>query len=98
MKELFVVILHYKVPLDVVERFFSAHIEYIERYHANGIYIVSGRREPRVGGVLIAANCSRQEIEAIVAGDPYSVNNIADFTITDFIPTRANGYLSHIVK
>ncbi len=88
MSVMYVVILTYKVPLDEVERFFAAHIEYIERYHAQGPYILSGRREPRSGGVLIAANCSREEIEAIVAADPYRLNDIADFTITDFIPTR----------
>jgi uncharacterized protein YciI len=84
----YVVTLTYKVSLPEADKFFSAHIEYIEHYHAKGIYLISGRREPRSGGVLIAANCSRQDIEAIVAADPYNLNHIADFSIIDFIPTR----------
>lgn len=85
---LYIVSLKYKVPLDEADKVFPEHIAYIEKYHAAGKYIISGRREPRVGGVLIAANCTREEIEKIVAKDPYNQNNIAEFEIIDLIPTR----------
>jgi uncharacterized protein YciI len=85
---LFIVSLKYKVPLAKIEEFFPAHIAYAERFHAEGKYIISGRREPRVGGILVAANCTLDEIKEIVANDPYNINGIADFEIIDFIPTR----------
>jgi uncharacterized protein YciI len=85
---LYIVSLKYKVPLEEADKVFPEHIAYIEKYHAAGKYIISGRREPRVGGVLIAANCTRDEIEKIVAEDPYNQKGIADFEIIDLIPTR----------
>jgi uncharacterized protein YciI len=85
---LYIVSLTYKVSLEEADKVFPEHIAYIEKYHALGKYIISGRREPRVGGVLIAANCTREEIEKIVADDPYNQKHIADFEIIDLIPTR----------
>jgi uncharacterized protein YciI len=85
---LYIVSLKYKVPLVEADKVFPEHIAYIEKYHAAGKYIISGRREPRIGGVLIAANCTRDEIENIVAEDPYNQKGIADFEIIDLIPTR----------
>jgi uncharacterized protein YciI len=85
---LYIVSLKYKVPLEEADKVFPEHIAYIEKYHAAGKYIISGRREPRIGGVLIAANCTRDEIENIVAEDPYNQKGIADFEIIDLIPTR----------
>jgi len=84
----YIVSLKYKVPLDEAGKVFPEHIAYIEKYHAAGKYIISGRREPRVGGVLVAANCSRDEIDKIVEEDPYNKKEIADFEIIDFIQTR----------
>ena len=86
--QLYIISLKYNVSLARVEEVFSAHIAYTERLHAEGKVIISGRREPRTGGVLVAANCTSEEIKEIVANDPYHINNIADFEIIDFIPTR----------
>lgn len=89
---MYIVSLTYKVGLEEVDKVFPEHIAYIEKFHVAGKYIISGRREPRVGGVLIAAHCSREEIEEIVRNDPYNLKGIADFEIIDLIPTRFHNY------
>ncbi|WP_250633989.1 YciI family protein [Pinirhizobacter soli] len=89
---IFIVSLTYKVELQEADKVFPEHIAYIEKFHAAGKYIISGRREPRIGGVLIATNCSREEIEEIVRNDPYYLKGVADFEIIDLIPTRFYNY------
>ena len=62
----------------------SAHVRYLKKYHANGTFVVSGRKIPRDGGVIMAAGDSREEIERIVGEDPFHSHGLADFRIIEF--------------
>ncbi|HEY3297232.1 MAG TPA: YciI family protein [Armatimonadota bacterium] len=85
---MFVVILKYKKPLEDVERVGPAHREFLDRYYAKGNFIVSGRQNPPVGGMIICNASSREEVEAITKEDPFNTEGIADYTIVEFNPTK----------
>ena len=52
-----------------------------------------GRKNPRTGGVIIAYNMTREEAEALTANDPFNVHGVAEYTITEMLPTRcARGF------
>jgi len=46
--------------------------------------VVSGRKIPRDGGSILAVGKSRDEIERIVAEDPFQRHGLADFRIIEF--------------
>jgi uncharacterized protein YciI len=88
---MFVIELLYKVDLAAIDAHMAAHVAFLKKYYAAGNFLVSGRKIPRDGGIILAVGKSRREIEAIVEEDPFVVRGLADFRIIEFRASqRAN--------
>ena len=85
---MFIVSVAYQKPLEVVESHLPAHIAFLDTYFSKGIFIASGRKVPRSGGVILAQGVSRPELEEILENDPFKSNGIAGYEITEFAPNR----------
>ena len=81
---MFVVELIYKAEVAAIDAQMRAHMAFLKKHYATGTFVVSGRKIPRDGGVIIAAGKSRQEIEAIVKEDPFIKLGLAEFRIIEF--------------
>lgn len=84
---MFIAILTYKKPLSEVDRFLAAHREYLSKHYAAGDFIASGPQAPRIGGVIMMKAADHAAVNAIIAQDPFNINDIADYQIVDFTPT-----------
>jgi uncharacterized protein YciI len=80
----FVVELIYKAELAAIDAQMRAHMAFLKKHYAAGTFVVSGRKIPRDGGIIIATGKSRQEIEAIVKEDPFVKLGLADLRIVEF--------------
>ncbi|KDR95111.1 Uncharacterized conserved protein YciI, contains a putative active-site phosphohistidine [Peptoclostridium litorale DSM 5388] len=90
---MFIILLKYIKPIEEVEKELAAHIEYLEKYYSAQKFICSGRRNPRIGGVILCNAYSVEEVEAIIAEDPFYINEIAEYEIIEFLPTKcAEGF------
>ncbi|HEU5262949.1 MAG TPA: YciI family protein [Gemmatimonadales bacterium] len=83
---LFVVLMHYTEPLAAIDAVRAAHLRHLETHAARGIFHAWARRDPPVGGVLIAAAPDRATLEAIVAADPYVKEGVARAEVVEFNP------------
>ena len=81
---MFVIELIYKADLKQIDAHMSAHVRFLKKYYADGTFVVSGRKIPRAGGIIIAAGKSRQEIEALIQEDPFHKHGLAEFRIIEF--------------
>ena len=81
---MFVIELTYKADLADIDAHMSAHVRFLKKYYASGNFLVSGRKIPRDGGIILAVGDSRQQIEAIVEEDPFHQHGLADFRIIEF--------------
>ncbi|HVS23561.1 MAG TPA: YciI family protein [Gammaproteobacteria bacterium] len=81
---MFVVELLYKADLAAIDAQMRAHMAFLKKHYAAGTFVVSGRKIPRDGGIIIATGKSKQEIEAIVKEDPFVKLGLADFRIIEF--------------
>ena len=81
---MFVIELIYKAGLTRIDAHMAAHVKFLKKYYASGNFLVSGRKIPRDGGIILAVARSREEIEAIVAEDPFNRHGLADFRIIEF--------------
>ncbi|MCX4717059.1 YciI family protein [Streptomyces virginiae] len=93
---MFVMELSYTAPLESVEEQMDAHIAWLDGYYAAGVFLASGRKVPRDGGVILAGGVSRAEIERIAAEDPFAVAGVCAYTITEFIATKTSADLSTV--
>ena|SRR5438093_7843316 len=81
---MFVVELIYKVALAEIDRHMAAHLKFLKKHYASGHFLVSGRKIPRDGGIILAVGASREEIETIVRQDPFVARGLADFRLIEF--------------
>jgi|SRR3981081_1198543 uncharacterized protein YciI len=81
---MFVIELVYKASLEKIDAHMAAHVRFLKKYYAAGNFLVSGRKIPRDGGIILAVGETRQEIETIVKEDPFHRHGLADFRIIEF--------------
>ncbi len=86
---MFVVLLHYKQPVEKIEQALEAHCRFLEDGFAKKKFIAAGRKKPRTGGVILCQADTQQEVETLLANDPFQTQNLADYEIIEF---EANCY------
>ncbi len=94
---MFVVLLNYIKPMSEVDHFVEEHREFLKRYYASGKFLLSGRKEPRTGGVILAVAETRAEIESIVQNDPFHREKIANYEIVEFLPSMSAEHLADLI-
>jgi uncharacterized protein YciI len=81
---MFVIELVYKAELAEIDAHMAAHVKFLKKYYASGNFLVSGRKIPRDGGIILAVGTSRKQIETIIQEDPFHARGLADFRIIEF--------------
>jgi uncharacterized protein YciI len=85
---LFVIELVYKASLDKIDAAMAAHMRFLKKHYAAGNFLISGRKIPRDGGIIIAVGDSPDQIEAIMREDPFCARGLADFRVIQFRPSQ----------
>jgi uncharacterized protein YciI len=85
---MFVLELTYTVPLEAVDAVLPAHAAWLDEQYAQGRFLVSGRKDPRDGGVILALAEDRAEVERVVAGDPFVTAGVCVYRVTEFVATK----------
>jgi uncharacterized protein YciI len=96
---MFVIELVYKADLKDIDANMRAHMAFLRQQYAAGKFLVSGRKVPRDGGIILAIAESRDALEEIVREDPFVKRGLADFRVIEFrasqraddIPQRVEG-------
>ena len=87
---MYIVSLNYIKEVSEVEKHLEEHIKFLKKYYEMGKFICSGRKNPRIGGVILLNAESLPEVESIILEDPFNANEIAEYEITEFFPTKYN--------
>ena len=85
---MYIVSLNYIKEVSEVEKYLEEHVKFLEKYYEMGKFICSGRKNPRTGGVILLNAESLSEVEKIILEDPFNANEIAEYEITEFFPTK----------
>jgi uncharacterized protein YciI len=81
---LFVIELTYTAPLEQIDGNMPAHMAFLKKHYAAGTFLMSGRKEPRDGGIIIAVGGSREQIEEVARQDPFCARGLADVRVIQF--------------
>ena len=85
---MFIVTLTYLKPVEEVDAYMAGHVEWLDKGFADGLFVVSGRRVPRTGGVIVARSGDEAGLRAFLALDPFAVHGAARFDIVEFSATK----------
>src|SRR5262249_59707528 len=84
IRGMFVIELAYKADLAQIDACMKEHVAFLREHYATRTFLVSGRKLPRDGGIIIAVGEDRAAIEAIVRADPFVKRGLADYRIVEF--------------
>lgn len=85
---MFLLLSRYVKPLEEIDRVLPAHREFLDRHYKSGLFIVSGPLNPRTGGVILTADVPREQIDAVLAEDPFVTERISEYDIIEFNATK----------
>ncbi|MFZ1808294.1 MAG: YciI family protein [Cyclobacteriaceae bacterium] len=95
---MFIINLHYIVPLEELDAHMTDHVKYLRKYYKQHVFVASGRKVPRTGGVILALGKSKEEIDKIISEDPFYINRLAEFTVTEFLTSQHHPELKTFLK
>ncbi|MET9575179.1 MULTISPECIES: YciI family protein [Streptomyces] len=85
---MFVLELTYTAPLEAVDAVLEEHVVWLDEQYRQGVFLASGRKNPRDGGVIIAVAGDRARIEEITAEDPFVIAGVCAYRVTEFTATK----------
>ena len=85
---MFIINLNYIVPLEELDLHMAAHVKFLHKYYKQNVFVASGRKVPRTGGVILALAKSKEDVEKIIREDPFHKCKLAEFSITEFLASQ----------
>ncbi|ADM96959.1 YciI family protein [Dickeya dadantii] len=82
---MYIISLTYNAPLDEVENLLERHVTWLKRGYEQGVFVASGRKNPRTGGVILAKSVGREELDDFLKQDPFQA--VANYEVIDFQPS-----------
>lgn len=95
---MFLVNLTYIVPLDEVDRHLQGHKAFLNDLYDRNKLLLSGRKQPRTGGLLLLMAEGRSEAEALLSQDPFWQNKLASYEFIEFAPTGSAAELRGVLN
>jgi uncharacterized protein YciI len=89
--------LSYKKPIAVVEQYLHGHRDFLTRCYERKIFIASGPKIPRDGGIILS-KASMGEAKQVIKEDPFYIHEVADYRIIEFDPINAIPEFKRIIE
>lgn len=88
---MFIIDLTYLVPLEQLDACMPQHLAFLRECYKANLFIASGRKVPRTGGIILAVGRSKAAVEELVKEDPFVKMNLAEATVTEFQTSQVHG-------
>ncbi|MEM9364226.1 MAG: YciI family protein [Bacteroidota bacterium] len=95
---MFIINLTYKTELEKVDQFLEEHVVFLNEQYELGHFLASGRKVPRTGGIILSNVKSKSELEEIIEKDPFKKNELADYELTEFVPSKTCEELKFLME
>jgi len=95
---MFIIDLNYIVPLDELDTHMADHVKYLRKYYRKNIFVASGRKVPRTGGIILALADDAAIVNQIITEDPFYKYELAEFTVTEFLASQYHPDLKTFLK
>ena len=95
---MFVINLNYIVPLEQLDAHMGDHMKFLNKYYKENVFVASGRKVPRTGGIILAIGKTKEEIEEIIKEDPFYSHKLTEFTVTEFLTSQVHPKFKGMLK
>lgn len=95
---MFVIDLKYIAPLAKLDAHMAEHMKFLRDHYKKNVFVASGRKVPRTGGIILALGSTKEEIEEIMRQDPFCIHQLATFSITEFLTSQYHPQLKLLLS
>ncbi len=89
--QIFVIELKYTTDdLSRIDALLDAHMAFIDAQYDAGLFLASGPKVPRVGGVILAKGSDLEAMKTLMRQDPFMIEGVAEYSYTGFLPRRTD--------
>ena len=94
---MFVVVFRFAANKARAGEHLEAHKAWIARGFADGVFLMTGSLKPGAGGVVLAHNISREDLQERVNADPFVAENVVSGEILEISPARVDERLDFLM-
>ena len=84
---MFIVSLTYVKPIEEIDALMSKHVAWLRVHYKSGLFVASGRKVPRAGGIILATSDSRERLDRALNEDPFVKAGAATLDVIEFTPS-----------
>ena len=95
---MFIINLNYIAPLEKIDARMKEHMVFLNACYREGLFIVSGRKVPRTGGIILAKGSSKEALEALMSNDPFIAHGLAEFDVIEFQASQSHPDFQKVYK
>jgi uncharacterized protein YciI len=89
----FIVEITFTAPIARIEEIVPQHRAFLQTGYDRGWLLMSGPKNPRTGGIVVARAPSLDEIQAFFGQDPYQLGQVATYRFTEFSPVKRQAFM-----
>lgn len=94
---MFIVLLRFSANKGQAGQFMEGHNEWIKRGFDDGVLLLVGSLQPKLGGGMLAHNTSLEDLRNRVNGDPFVAEDVVSAEILEITPARADERLAFLL-
>ena len=86
---MFIIFLKFSENKSQAPEFMQEHNSWLKQGFDDGIFVLAGSLQPKLGGCILAHNTTSDELMTRVNNDPFVVKNIVSTEILEVDPAKA---------
>ena len=90
---MFIVVLRLSEKRALAASFMEGHKAWIQRGIEEGVFLLVGNLEPRLGGAVLAHGVSLEELQRRVDADPFVEHGVVTAEILEIAPSKVDDRL-----
>lgn len=95
---MFMVLLKFSDNKENAGQFMQGHNDWIKSGFDDGVFLMVGSIQPKLGGSVLAHNTSLSDLQRRVKSDPFVSENVVSVEILEITPSRTDARLEFLVE
>ncbi len=95
---MFVILLKFSDNKGKAGQFMEGHKDWIQRGFDDGVFLLVGSLQPKLGGGIVAHNTSLSDLQSRVNADPFVAEKVVKAEILEITPSKADARLDFLLS
>lgn len=94
---MFIILLKFSSTKNQAGQYMEGHKDWIKRGFEDGVFLMVGSLQPKLGGGILAHNITLPDLETRVRDDPFVAEKIVSTEIIEITPAKVDGRLEFLM-